>query len=468
MNIEALRARLLEINNQAQELRAKAAAETRDLTVEEEGELTGLLDEFERVEARVNQLSKLDEQTDKLNKPAGRKTQPEAPASLDADDNGDVAVTRLSPNGQSRRIPATPLRPPERNGGFQTLGHFAMSVRSASLRSGVVDPRLERLAAATTYGNEGSGSDGGFGVPPDFRSAIMEKVLGEDSLISRCDQVTVTGNSFTCPTDETTPWQTTGGILASWDGEAVAANQSKPKLGETTVKLNKLRVLVPMTEELLEDAPATDAYLRRKAPAKMKFKLDLAILQGTGVGQPSGILGSPALKSVAKESGQQADTLVALNIIKMYSAMPANNRPNGVWLINPDIEPQLHKLSIPGTDNTGNFVTGWGGLIYMPPNGLSQSPYGTLYGRPVIPHQACETLGDQGDILFVDFSQYLALLKSGPNPRVDVSMHLWFDQDLTAYKFTLRVGGQPWWASTIAARDGSATYSPFVALDERA
>ncbi len=88
-------------------------------------------------------------------------------------------------------------------------------------------------------------------------------------------------------------------------------------------------------------------------------------------------------------------------------------------------------------------------------------------GRPVIPSQACETIGDKGDIFFADFSQYLLLLKSGVNPRIETSMHLWFDQDLTAFKFVLRVGGIPWWSTTQPARDGSATYSPFVTLEAR-
>jgi HK97 family phage major capsid protein len=219
---------------------------------------------------------------------------------------------------------------------------------------------------------------------------------------------------------------------------------------------------------LLEDAPAMDAYLKRKAPAKIAFKVNLAIIQGTGAGQPLGILNSAATVSVAKETSQVADTLVGNNVIKMYSRMPAANRLNAVWLINQDIEPQLYKLSVPGTDNEGNSVTGWGGLIYMPPGGISGAPYGTLFGRPVVPTQACETLGDKGDIIFADMSQYLALLKSGPNPRVETSMHLWFDQDLMAFKFVLRIGGMPWWSSSISGRDGAPqTYSPFVTLDAR-
>lgn len=460
MDIETLRERLLELNEQAQDIRSKATAEKRDLTVDEEGQLNACLSEFDQIESRIDQLSKLDEQTQRLNSGTGRKTQPTTPQATEADpETGEPSRTRVVVKQQ----------PLSKNGGFKSLGEMAYHVRFASLRErGSMDPRLERLAAASTYGNEASGSDGGFAVPPDFRTAIMEKVMGEDSLLSRCDQITTSGNTFTCPADETTPWQTTGGIQAYWDGEAATATQSKPALENKTIKLNKIRALVPMTEELLEDAPAMDAYLRNKAPAKIGFKVNLAIIQGTGVGQPLGILNSGCLVTVTKEGSQVADTLVGNNVIKMYARMPAANRRNAVWLINQDIEPQLFKLSLPGTDNEGNATTGWGGLIYMPPGGVSGAPYGTLFGRPVIPTEACETLGDKGDIIFADMSQYLALLKSGPNPRVETSMHLWFDQDLLAFKFVLRVGGMPWWSSTISGRDGTpTTYSPFVTLEAR-
>jgi HK97 family phage major capsid protein len=472
MDIETLQGRLVELNDKSQELRAKATAEKRDLTVEEEGQMTAALDEFKLVEGRIAQLSELDAQTERLNKGTGRKTEPDQTIKLEGDEQGNTQLSRQLPRDTanlSTRPSIRAINTGEKNGGFRSLGEMAVAVRFASLRErGQIDPRLERLAAASTYGNEASGTDGGFAIPPDFRTSIMEKVMGEDSLLSRCDQIFTSGNTFTCPADETTPWQTTGGIQAYWDNEAVAATQSKPSLEGKTVKLNKIRALVPMTEELLEDAPAMDAYLKRKAPAKIAFKVNLAIIQGTGAGQPLGILNSAATVSVAKETSQVADTLVGNNVIKMYSRMPAANRLNAVWLINQDIEPQLYKLSVPGTDNEGNSVTGWGGLIYMPPGGISGAPYGTLFGRPVVPTQACETLGDKGDIIFADMSQYLALLKSGPNPRVETSMHLWFDQDLMAFKFVLRIGGMPWWSSSISGRDGAPqTYSPFVTLDAR-
>lgn len=464
MNIEQLRNKLEELNSESQSLRQKATEEGRDLTVEEEARLTECLAEFDRVQARIDQLTKLDEQTAKLSQPQGRKTQPSAPATLSGDGEGTVTLSHRD------RLPAQPRSALDRNWGFSQLGEFALHVRRASIKGGHQSAKLEtsERLAATIYGSEGSGADGGFAVPPDFRTAIMEAVLGEESLISRCDTVTTSGNTFTCPVDMTTPWQTSGGIQTYWGAEAGTKTQSKPQLQDRTTKLNKLYALVPMTDELMDDAPALDSYLRKKAPAKISFAADLAIVNGTGVGQPLGFLRSAALVSVGKESGQQADTLIATNVIKMYSAMYAPSRSRAVWLINQDIEPKLMKLSIAGTDETGNTVSGWGGLVYTPANGLAGAPYGTLFGRPVIPHQAMETLGDLGDIAFVDLTQYLLLLKSGANPRVDVSMHLWFDQDVTAYRFVLRIGGIPWWDAPIDARDGTADYSPFVAMAERA
>ncbi len=459
MTIEELKVRLEDLNNQAHEIRVTAEGEKRDLTGEEAVNLDGILAAFDRTKADIDRLDKLSNQTDILKTGKGRKTESNPPNNRnDDDDRRDLG----------RGVDVNPLEwVGKQNGGFRSLGDMAVHVARACRQGGFTDPRLERLASATTYGNEGSGSDGGFAVPPEFRSAIMVKIMGEDSLLSRCDQISCAGNNFTCPVDETTPWQTSGGIQATWDGEAVAATQSKPALGERTVKLNKLRALVPLTEEILEDASAMDSYLRRKAPDKINFKINYALIQGNGVGMPLGLLNAAALITVTKESGQQANTIVANNIFKMYNRMYAGSRPQAVWLYNQEIEPQLFKLSVPGTDNTGNAVTGWGGLVYMPPGGISAAPFGSLMGRPCIPTQACPALSSAGDIMFVDFAQYLALLKSGPNPKVDVSMHLWFDQDLTAFKFTLRMGGMPWWSVAASPLAGSNTYSPYVALGAR-
>lgn len=88
-------------------------------------------------------------------------------------------------------------------------------------------------------------------------------------------------------------------------------------------------------------------------------------------------------------------------------------------------------------------------------------------GRPVVPTEACQTLGDKGDIILADLNQYLTATKTS-GVRVETSIHLWFDYDITAFKFVMRVAGKSWFDAAIAPRNGSLTRSPFVTLAERA
>lgn len=466
MTIDQLQERLEELNTEAHTIRTKAESEKRDLTVDESNQLNTILDEFDNTKQNIDRLQKLDEQTALLRAGTGRRSEPDQPrgqpANLARDDDFD------EPRPQ-RRQPAYNVRDDLRpkNGGFKSLGEFALSIKSASRPGGgYMDPRLERLAP-TNVANEGTGAEGGFAVPTDYRTAIMTKVMGEDSLLPRTDTIPVAGNTLVVPKDNGTPWGTNG-IRAYWGSEGALKNTSRPVLDTMTLRLHKVYALVPVTDELLEDAPALDAYLRRKAPEAIDFAINLAIIQGTGSGQPLGVLNSPALVTVAKESSQVADTIVANNIVKMWARLYAGNRSNAVWAINQSIEPMLSTLSMPGRDSTGAAVTGWGTHVYMPAGGLSGNPYGTLFGRPVIPTQATNELGDLGDIVLFDPKAYVTAVKSGANPKVEVSIHLWFDYDVTAFRFVLRMTGQPWWDSAVSPRDGSDTLSPYVTLAERA
>lgn len=447
--IDELKAEMLDLNEQVQVIQAKADSEKRDLLEDESREIDRLFAKFEQCEDEIARRERIAKQTAKLAESAGIQSRPQNP---------EPQNRSLGENRQ--RSPRIEFIEDKGKHGFKSFGEFAMSVVSASgakRGGGSIDPRLI-ANAPTTFGSESVGADGGFAVPPDFRAAIVEKVMGEDSLIGRTDQMTTSSNSLTFPKDETTAWQTSGGVLVYWEGENDQLTQSKPNLKSETIKLNKLSALVPITEELMDDAPALDAYLRRKVPQKMDFAINNAIVNGTGAGKPLGILNANCLVSVAKESGQVADSIVFANIVNMWSRMYGPSRSNAVWLVNQDIEPQLMQMSFEGTSSSVP--------AYMPANGLSASPYGTLMGRPVISTQACKTLGDKGDIILADMSQYMTAIKTG-GIRADVSMHLWFDYDTLAFRFIFRVGGQPWWSSSISPLNGSNTLSCFVTLDER-
>lgn len=457
--IDAHRDRQSALMEASQAILNRAEGETRDLTETEQGEVEGLTREFDDLERQINLREIVNRQNERLSAPRGRRTEADP---IDGDEppvNDQRPQNRAPVEQPGRRVPAEPRATARGTLGFRHLGEFANAVRMGSMRGGEMDPRL-RNAAVSTYGSEGTGADGGFAVPPDYRSDILSKVFNEDSLLARTDRLQSSSNTLTLPTDETTPWQTSGGIQSYWTAEGAAKTQSKPALGETTLKLHTLATLVPVTEELLEDSPAMGAYLNRKAPEKMDFKVSDAIVRGTGVGQPLGFLNSPALVTVSKESAQTADTVNVTNLAKMWGRLPVQSRRNAVWLMHPDAEAQLPLMTLANMP------------VYLPAGGVNNPMYGNLWGRPVIPHQVAETIGDLGDVMLVDLSQYLTVTKTGNGRdangmRSDVSIHLWFDQDMVAFRFTLRVAGQPWWAAAITQRDGSNTQSPFVVLEAR-
>lgn len=451
MTIEELRARLAELQESAKAIQATADAEKRDLKPEEETELEANIAEFDKIELDIKRREKVAGQEARLAASAGRKAAPNVVAT---DKDGDgvkgkrLEVPRASATERSRW-------------GWHNLGDFFTAVKESET-TGKVDPRI--VNAPTTYGSEGVGADGGFAVPPEFRSAILQKVLGDDSLLGFCDQSETSSNSVTWPKDETAPWGSTG-INAFWDGEAATLTQRKPAFESTTCKVNKLTCLVPVTDELLEDAPQMNTYIPRKAGDVIDFKCTDAIINGTGAGMPLGILNSPATVSQAAEASQVAGTIHGLNIINMWARMPARWRREAVWLCHPDVEPWLMRAGLQVGPAAAGAATG-GTLVWMPPGGLSQSPYATLLGRPIIPSQACKAVGTVGDIIFADLKQYAAVLKAG-GLRTDVSIHVYFDTDHTAFRFILRMGGQPWWSAPIAAKSGSTTYGPFVTLAAR-
>ncbi len=456
MTIEELRDQLATLNESANAIQSLADEEKRELTENEQSDLVRLLNDFDKAKEDLEQRERLEEQNKRMVQ-TSRSFTPDPPGAVPGTEGDDPEPGGPEPRSRNR-VPATAAEPRGR-WGWSSFGEQALAIRRASRTGGHVDKRLE-VRAPTTFGSEAVGADGGFAVAPDFRDEIMQKLNAEESLLALTDPLVTAKNQITVPKDETTPWQTTGGIQCRWEGEGTQLAQSKPALETATIRLNKMSALVPITEELLDDAPGLDGWLRRKVPEKMSAKIDLAILSGTGVGQPLGIIGAPGTKSVAKETSQTPDTVNALNILKMYNAMWAQFRGDAVWIANQDIEPQLQQMIL-----TPGSLTDF--ALYIPAGGFSQAPFGTLFGKRVIYHQAAETLGDLGDILFVNLKKYVNVQKTG-GIRADTSMHLWFDYDQTAFRFIFRIGGQPWFSSTIAARDGSATYSPHVTLAERA
>ncbi len=336
--------------------------------------------------------------------------------------------------------------------GFADIADFALAVKGIYTPGGTVDDRLLIGAAPTDFHQE-TGSAEGRMVPPAFRQEVWEVAMEEDSLLPETDTEPTSQNSVEFLKDETTPWGSTG-IQAKWRSEGGKMEPSKLVTEGEQMRLHDLYAFVTATDEILTDAPRLAIRLTKKSGAAIRWKVNNAISNGSGAGQPLGYLKSNALVSVAKETSQTADTVVAANVAKMYARII--NPLNSAWYINQDVLPQLMVMTL------GNQP------IWTPPStGFTNAPGGLLFGRPVRFNESCGTVGDKGDIQLVNLKNGYYTITSDAGIQFASSMHLFFDYGLQAFRWTFRLNGQPYLSKPISPKNGSNTRSHFVTLDER-
>jgi HK97 family phage major capsid protein len=349
----------------------------------------------------------------------------------------------------------------DRSQHFRSLGEQLQAIfQHYASRGSNCDSRLVR---APTGAGEVDPTGGGFLVQVDFASAIFMLAHDLGEILGRVNKLPISANAngIKIPgVDETSRatgsrW---GGVQSNWVAEGTAGTESRPKFRMVEFDLKKLISKMTVTDELLQDSTALSSIASQAFSEEVVFMTEDAIVEGTGAGQPLGYLNSPAKVAVAKEAGQAARTIVVENIDNMWARCWARSRKSAVWLINQDVEPQLNQLS--------QGVGTGGQLLYRRPGGgVSEEPFATLYGRPVIATEYSATLGTENDIALVDLSQYTLVDKNGV--QMATSMHVAFDTDEMRFRLTYRVDGKPMWHAPLTPFKGSNTKSPFITLAAR-
>lgn len=414
---------------------AKATNENRGLTEAEKNLKGEILDKVEEVESEIKVREREIRIADRL-EASGDPMTVSNNAKIDVNNNKNKSKDQ-----------------------FGSLGEQLSCVVRAGSPGGSVDARLYN--AATGMGETVS-SDGGFLVQQDFTNELLQEVFETGMLASRCRRIPISGNANGIKingVDETSRASTRyGGILGYWVDEADEKTASKPKFRKIELNLKKLIGLCYATDELLADASALEAFIRQAFVGEFGFLLDDALINGSGAGQPLGVLNAGSLVSVAKEAGQGATTIEVENIVKMYARRFASQTANYAWYYNQDIEPQLYTMSL---------AVGTGGsAVYMPPGGISSAPYGRLMGLPAMAIEQCATLGTVGDIILANFQNGYVLAEKG-GVQADMSIHVRFIYDESCFRFVLRVDGQPVRASALTPYKGTNTQSHFIALETR-
>jgi HK97 family phage major capsid protein len=438
------------------QLRATAYAEMEAAlqmadTEERQQEFDGAAANVERIDAELVNAEKL--QRLKGNNARGTP-ESENPAAEDAVPQPFMAKYRNLPAAYHEVLPGKALSAAQ----SAALGDLLMCVMRASTRH-QVDPRL---IEASLGSNETVEADGGFLVEKDVADGLLRRTFAISRISSRVRRIPISAKSNglkinALKDDSRATGSRWGGIQSYWIGEGDSLTPTRPKFRQMRMELKKLAGLLYATNEMLMDSTALAAVIGEAFPEEFSFMVDDAVFEGPGTAQPLGFMKANCKVTVSKETGQPAKTIQFENITNMWARCPARSMATAEWWINQDVLPQLMGMSM---------VIGTGGVpVYLPPGGLSGSPYGTLMSRPVIPIEYCETLGTEGDIVLADPAQYVMIDKG--DIQYATSIHVAFLTDEQAFRFIYRVDGQPVDDKPITPFKGTNKQSTFVTLQTR-
>ncbi|GAF77422.1 unnamed protein product, partial [marine sediment metagenome] len=347
-----------------------------------------------------------------------------------------------------------------KDGDFKSLGEFLSRVRK-TCDGEAIDGRLKTAG----HMEEADDSQGGFLVPEQWADKIFHAALEGAIVRPRVGKAAfrIKGDSLKVRklNDDDRSSSIFGGITFLWKRErgdkAVAI--SKPAIGERELTLHKLVGSCFVSNELEDDYGAFGAFMELAFGQAIRFIEDDVFINGTGVGQPLGVLNSTALITVAR---QQANQIVYEDVMNLIQQLLPGSWGNAVFLFNPDTLGEILALDVV-ENNVVNIVD------------VSDRK---LCGFPFIVTEKCPALGTMGDILLADFSNghYLIAdkeLEISGSRHVDDTYwgidqeyhHHGFITDETFWRVVLRVDGQPLMDAPLTPLRGANTVSPFVALD---
>lgn len=333
---------------------------------------------------------------------------------------------------------------------FESVAEQLIAAKTFEMSHGQkLDPRLKRLSTKAALGhNEGVPSEGGFLLDPQFTDSVMTPMF-ETGAFTRFVNAMPTSKNFGYlkAVDETdlSAGQVFGGVVSYWRSEAGSIDPSKMKFRRINWELKSLETLMYVTDEELEDAPLISQIANQAAGRALDFKVNNAILRGTGSGTPAGILNSSALVTVTRTD---ANKVLYGDIVNMYQRLHPAHRANAAWFVNSEVEPQLQQMYLTSSLEAPFISYGEDGIMRM-------------MGKPVYTTEFNSALGSVGDIGLFDLSDYL-LFQRGTKASVNPYIQWLTGQE--AFKWTLRIDGLPASYSAITPAYGTNTQSPYIVL----
>lgn len=418
---------------------AKAIIVDPEADTETRNTVEGMLEDARKLKAEAMQLKEIEEAAVEL---------------------GAEVQTKLEGEGADK---AKPERKDKTE--FKDWGEFLSEAYKAGnpQYKGPVDPRLQWFKDENKNGHqpkgqkqmvESVGASGGFLVPTEFQ-ASLQAVMGEDSIVrSRATIIRMRRRAIQLPVLDQTGTTSGlphwfGGMQFYWEEEAAEKTITTAEFRQIELVAHKLIGYTRASDELLDDsAISLSDFL--SGPMGMAGGIawmeDYAFFQGTGAGQPLGVINAGATINEPRAAAGAIgfDDLADM----MEDFLPTGN---GLWTITQSAMSEIIQLNGPAANPS---------YIWQP-NARDGVP-GSILGFPVVWSEKVPRIGTAGDVVLADWRYYL--LGDRQATTVESTQFDYWRYDQTSWRAVHRVDGQPWLSAPLTYQDGTTQVSPFVIL----
>jgi HK97 family phage major capsid protein len=280
--------------------------------------------------------------------------------------------------------------------------------------------------------NEGVGADGGFLVPVEYSATMIEFAIIMSQILNRVWRVPMKSNQAKWPRLAQTDDSFFGGFQIHWIDEGAAKPTEKLALEQLTFNAHKAAKIIPLTDELIEDSLINIVnYCVALGTRAYMYELEHCVIDGTGIGQPLGIINDPVVvaNAVARVGAGAVDYRDLLNL---EGEMNENFR-NLEWIMRRKVLTEIRKLR----DTVGQPIwhETWASFNETP----TMTP--TILSYPYHITRNANAIGHQGDIVLGDLGFYMLAVRK--DMTIDVSPYPYWTTDETAIRFVARVDGKP-------------------------
>jgi len=332
------------------------------------------------------------------------------------------AETKAQMESVNGKLDAIEAKLREANSGSKVIEQDNESMKAFAkfLRKGDAHLTEKEIKALSTDSN----SDGGYLVPLNYGSQIIEKIteISPVRQFARVIPISV-GDAWTEPVENALP-------SAAWVGEHVQnGDSSAGTFTNLTIYTHEMNAEPYVTEKMLQsNAYNVEEYLQRKVVTAFNKLEGTSFISGSGVGQPQGILTNTSVATIASGSATSFD---ADDLMEMFYGLKSDYARNGAWMVNRVTLGFVRKLKA-GDDN----------YLWQP--GLAGSAPATILGRPyaettdlVAPTAGAFVDGNK-PVIFGDFMRGYYIVD---NMNLRVLRDPYSNKPYITYDFRKSVGG---------------------------